>query len=73
MAVFSFLEKHDLSGKTILPFCTHEGSGLGHSLSDIKKLCPKSTVSRGLAIQGESVQRAEGEISVWLKATGMTP
>ena len=71
MAVYSFLEKHDLSGKTILPFCTHEGSGLGQSCSDIKKLCPGATVSRGLAIRGGSVQRAEGEISAWLKATGM--
>ena len=67
MAVFSFLQEYDLSGKTILPFCTHEGSGLGRSCSDIKKLCPSATVSGGLAIQGGSVQRAEGEILVWLK------
>ena len=71
MAVYSFLEKYDLSGKTILPFCTHEGSGLGHSVSDIKKICPGTTVLKGLAIQGGSVHRAEGEISAWLKATGM--
>jgi len=67
MAVFSFLQEYDLSGKTILPFCTHEGSGLGRSCSDIKKLCPSATVSGGLAIQGGSVHRAEGEILVWLK------
>ena len=36
MAVFTFLESHDFFGKTILPFCTHEGSEMGHSESDIK-------------------------------------
>ena len=71
MAVYSFLEEYDFSGKTILPLCTHEGSGLGHSPSDIKKLCPGANVSRGLAIQGGSVQGAQSEISEWLKATGM--
>lgn len=71
MAVFTFLEEYDLKGKTILPLCTHEGSGLGHSVSDIKKLCPGATVSRGLAIQGGSVQRAEAEIAGWLKAEGL--
>ena len=40
MAVFSFLEAYDFSGKTVVPFCTHEGSGMGHSESDIRKLCP---------------------------------
>lgn len=70
MAVYSFLEEYDFSGKTILPLCTHEGSGLGHSLNDIKKLCPDANVSRGLAIQGGSVQGAQAEIRVWLKASG---
>src|SRR5208337_4215985 len=38
MAVFAFLESYDFSGKTIIPYCTHEGSGLGQSVRDIKKL-----------------------------------
>jgi flavodoxin len=38
MAVFTFLESYDFSGKTIVPYCTHEGSGLGSSERDIKKL-----------------------------------
>jgi flavodoxin len=71
-AVHSFLEEYDLSGKTILPFCTHEGSGLGRSSGDIKKLCPGATVSKGLAIRGGSVHQAEGEISAWLKTAGMS-
>jgi len=44
MAVFTFLESYDFSGKTIIPFCTHEGSGIGNSERDIKKLCPKAKV-----------------------------
>lgn len=67
MPVFTFLEEYDFSGKTIIPFCTHEGSSLGHSESDIKKLCSDSKVLSGLAIKGGSVHRAEKDISRWLK------
>ncbi|MGN0171330.1 MAG: flavodoxin [Acutalibacteraceae bacterium] len=66
MAVFSFLEQLDCSGKIIKPFCTHEGSGLGSSVSDIKKLCPAAKVKKGLAIRGGSVKRARGEIEKWV-------
>jgi len=55
MAVHTFLESYDFSGKTIFPFCTHEGSGLGHSVKDIERLCLNSKVKRGLAIHGTSV------------------
>ena len=55
MAVFTFLEAYDFSGKTILPFCTHEGSGLGRSEGDIRKICPGAKVLKGLAIRGGSV------------------
>jgi flavodoxin len=72
MAVFTFLESHDLSGKTILPFCTHEGSGLGHSESDLKASCPGARVLKGLAIQGGSVRKAEGPISAWLGQAAVT-
>jgi flavodoxin len=40
--ILTFLEKYDLSGKTIIPFCTHEGSGFGRSVSDLRKACPNS-------------------------------
>jgi flavodoxin len=71
MAVFAFLEEYDFSGKTIVPFCTNEGSGMGHSESDIKKLCPAAKVLKGLPLRGGSVQRAESEIAAWLKASGI--
>lgn len=71
MPVFTFLEGCDLSGKTIVPFCTHEGSGLGRSVSDIKKICPRSTVLDGLAIRGSGVKQAQNEVSAWLREIGM--
>jgi flavodoxin len=71
MAVYTFLEAYDVSGKTIIPFCTHEGSGMGHSESDIKKLCPNATVLKGLAITGGSVQTAGKEIAAWLRELGV--
>lgn len=67
MAVFTFLESYDFSGKTIIPFCTHEGSGMGNSERDIKKLCPNANVLSGLAIRGGSVDRADKDIANWLK------
>ncbi len=66
MAVFTFLESYDFSGKTIIPFCTHEGSGLGGE-RDIKKLCPNATVQSGIAIRGSSAASADASIKTWLK------
>jgi flavodoxin len=66
MPVFTFLEQADLSGKVILPFCTHEGSGMGRSIQDIKKLCPGAEVRDGLAIQGANVSRARPDLEKWL-------
>mgnify|MGYP005768626531 CR=1 FL=1 len=65
MPVFTFLEHFDFTGKTIRPFCTHEGSGLGHSEKDIRRLCPGAKVEKGLAIHGGSVKNAEDVIRKW--------
>ncbi len=67
MAVFTFLEHFDFAGKTIRPFCTHEGSGMGSSERDIQKLCPGAKVERGLAIHGGSVKNAGDAIQKWIK------
>lgn len=67
MCVFTFLEAFDFTGKTILPFCTHEGSGLGHSEADLRRLCPGANVKRGLAIHGSSVCREERALEAWIK------
>ena len=60
MCVFTFIEAHDgFEGKTILPYSTHEGSGLGQSISDLKKLCPKATIGSGIAINGSTAAKAD--------------
>ena len=73
MAVFTFLDSYDFSGKTIVPYCTHEGSGLGSSERDIKKLCPTAKVLSGLAIKGGTVGRADNDVANWLKKLGLIP
>ena len=67
MAVFTFLEHFDFTGKTICPFCTHEGSGMGSSEADIRRLCPGAKLKKGLAIRGGRTGSAEPEIRRWLK------
>lgn len=67
MAVFTFLEHFDFDGKMIMPFCTHEGSGMGKSVSDIEKLCPGAKVEKGLAIHGSNVTGAKKDIESWVK------
>jgi flavodoxin len=70
MAVCTFLEAYDFAGKTIVPFCTHEGSGMGHSERDIRKLSADARILQGLPIKGGSVQKAEKDIADWLKKLG---
>lgn len=71
MPVATFLSQYDFSGKTIVPFCTNEGSRLGRSVTDIPKLCPRSTILDGLAIWGREVKNAQNEVSEWLRKIGM--
>jgi flavodoxin len=67
MAVVTFLESIDTRGKTIAPFCTHEGSGMGSSERDLKGFCPQANVLKGLAIRGSAVNKADKDITAWLK------
>ena len=71
MAVFTFLEHYDFSGKTILPLCTNEGSGMGGSERDIKHSCPGATVKSGLSITGSSAADSKGAVQRWLAANGL--
>ena len=68
MAVFTFLENFDFSGKTILPLCTNEGSGMGGSERDIKKTCPGAVVKSGLSVTGSEAANAAGRVKKWLVA-----
>ena len=67
MPVWTFLEEKDFTNKKVLPFCTHEGSGLGQSESDIKKLIGDAEVLKGLAINGSEVNNSEKQIKKWLE------
>ena len=67
MCVFTFLERFDFTGKTIKPFCTHEGSGMGHNEADIRRVCPGAKVEKGLAIHGADVAKSRGAVENWLK------
>ncbi|MDF2927435.1 MAG: hypothetical protein K0R57_6349 [Paenibacillaceae bacterium] len=68
MAVYTFLEEYDFTGKTILPYCTHEGSGLSGTERDIAKLCPTAAVGKGLAIHGARAASARKEVELWLRS-----
>jgi flavodoxin len=72
MALFTFLEKYDLSGKTLVPFCTHGGGRWGRSLNDLKKLCPDATTLQGLEISGGMVRRSKDDVTKWLQKIGIT-
>lgn len=66
MAVYTFLEAFDWTGKVIHPFCTHEGSGLSGTERDIARAAQGSTVEKGLAIQGSSVDSARSVVEAWV-------
>lgn len=66
--LFTFFDEYNFSGKTIIPFNTHEGSGSSGTYEEIKKLEPKATVLEGLAIRGSNInQKVENEIKKWLQ------
>lgn len=67
MPVWTFLERYNFSGKTILPLCTNEGSGMGKSETNIKKLCPGADVKRGLSIRGSDVDHADRDLENWIQ------
>ena len=69
MAVYTFLEQVPLAGVTIHPFCTHEGSGLSHTVADIRAAAPGAIVTAGLAIQGSRVDAARPQLEKWVRET----
>ena len=71
MAVVTFLEHFDFSGKTILPLCTNEGSGMGGSERDIRRYAPGAEVKQGLSVLGSAAADAKGSLQRWLKANGL--
>ena len=73
MAVFTFLEKFDFSGKIVIPFCTHEGSGESGTFSKLAKLIPKAKVNeKGMSVYGHVAREEKNkkEVEKWLKSLG---
>ena len=66
-AMKSFLASYDLSRKSISPFCTHGGSGTAQSVSDIRSVCPNSTILGSLAVYGSRAENSRGDVEKWLK------
>ena len=67
MAVKTFLDAYDLTGVTIAPFCTNEGSGLGGSVGDLRRSYPAAKVVDGLSIRGTDSARSTGRAIAWAK------
>ena len=68
--MFTFFKDHDLSGKTIVPFTTHEGSGLASTVSDLREAYPQADVLSGFAIYGHEVRTGKAKVEKWLKGLG---
>ena len=67
---FTFFKKYDLNGKTIIPFTTHEGSGLANVVEDLKSLYPKATITGAFAIYGHEVRSGKAKVEKWLESMG---
>lgn len=67
MAVKTFLDSCDLSGVTIAPFCTNEGSGLGGSVGDLKRSYPAAKVVDGLSVRGTDAARSTAKAAAWAR------
>ncbi len=71
MPLYTFLEEYDLSGKTIIPFTTHGGSGFSRTIQTIEELQPDATVVEdGLSISRNNVPDAQGDVQEWLSGLG---
>ena len=68
--MFSFFDKYDLNGKTIIPFTTHEGSGLGSVVEDLKKLYPNATFKEAFSIYGHETRNDLSKVDKWIKSLG---
>ncbi len=65
--VMTYLDAHNFAGKTIVPFITHEGSRMGRSVQDVKRLCPGATVLPGQPFRGSDVKDARADVLRWLR------
>ncbi len=70
--MFTFFKKHanDLKGKTVIPFTTHEGSGLANCVEDVKDAFPGANITKGFSIYGHEVRTEKKKVEKWLNGLG---
>lgn len=71
MPLYSLFEEYDFSGKTVIPFATHNGSGFSSTIETIKKLEPNAAVMKGFTVNQSKVQDAEDDVTAWLGELGI--
>ena len=72
MPLYTFLEEYDFSGKTIIPFITHGGSGFSGTISTISELQPDaSVIEDGLSISRNSVPDAQSDVADWIEGLNL--
>ena len=73
--MFTFFKKHagDLKGKTVIPFTTHEGSGLANCVEDVKEAFAGANVTKGFSIYGHEVRSEKAKVEKWLKSLTPSP
>lgn len=67
MPVFSLLERLNFAGKKVIPLMTHEGSGMGNSERDLRRLCAGATFGTGMAVHGADASKSEKAVASWAK------
>lgn len=70
MHFFTLLEQNSFAGKTIAPFCSHGGGGLGRSIADIRRLAPGATITEGLSVASAGGGSLSDNIDAWLRKIG---
>jgi len=66
--MFTLFRDINLDGKTVIPFTTHEGSGLANCVGDVKKAFPKAKVTKGFDIYGHEVRGGKAKVEKWIKS-----
>ena len=69
--MFTFFDTYDLNGKTLYPFTTHEGSGLGNCVQDVKKNYPRADVQKGFSLYGHDVRSGKAKVEKWISGLNL--
>ena len=71
MAVYTFLESYDFTGKTLIPFNTSASGGFGRSLTGVAESAAGAEILDGFTVTGDSVESAGSDVSAWISRLGL--